>query len=104
MRLNTAAMNAAFSSLVLVPSVIRISSQTPARSVCASEWPAQNQSAGSTACTCTAVTFGSLCRTWAARSLAAWATAALRPASDRVVALGDSDHGHDDLLCSMAQT
>lgn len=86
MRLNTAAENAAFSSLVLVPSVIRMSSQNPARPLSASEWPPQNQSAGSAASASTAVTFGSLCKKLAASSLPVRAMAALRPASDRLVA------------------
>src|SRR5882757_625371 len=86
MRLNTAATKAAFSSLVLVPSVIRMSSQKPANPCSANERPPQNQSAGSTASTMTAVTFGSLWRILAASSLAACATSALSPVADRPVA------------------
>src|SRR5215471_10602256 len=70
-------MKAAFSSLVLVLSVILMSSQKLARPCSASERPPQNQRSGATSSTITAVTLGSLCRTSAASAvaLAAMATA-----------------------------
>ena len=74
--LNVSAMNLAFSSLVLLPSVTWISSHTLARPCSASERPPANQSSGSTRWTMIAVTFGSLLRKVADRRLTSAAMAA----------------------------
>src|SRR5262249_60749116 len=62
MVLKVSARNLAFSSLVLVPSVMWMSSQKLARPASASERPPANQSSGSTRWAMTAVTFGALPR------------------------------------------
>jgi hypothetical protein len=104
MRLNTAAMNAAFSSLVLVPSVIRISSQTPARPVCASEWPAQKPVGRIDHLHLHGGDLRILVQDLGGQIARGLGNGRFEAGLGSAGCIGDSDHGHDDLLCSMAQT